>query len=39
MTAGMTGHLHDIAHIAHAELLTPKPEESRRFFVYLLEME
>ena len=37
--AGMTEHLHEVAHIAHAELLTPKPEESLRFFVEVLGME
>jgi catechol 2,3-dioxygenase len=31
--------LHDLAHIAHAELLTPKPEESLRFFADVLGME
>jgi catechol 2,3-dioxygenase len=31
--------LHEIAHISHAELLTPKPEESLRFFVDVLGME
>jgi catechol 2,3-dioxygenase len=31
--------LHDVAHIAHAELLTPKPEASLRFFVDVLGME
>ena len=35
----MTEHVHDVAHIAHAELLTPKPEESLRFFVDVLGME
>ena len=35
----MTEHLHEVAHIAHAELLTPKPEESLRFFVEVLGME
>ena len=29
----------DLAHIGHAELLTPKPEESLRFFVDVLGME
>ncbi len=29
----------DLAHIGHAELLTPFPEESRRFFVELFGME
>jgi catechol 2,3-dioxygenase len=31
--------LHDVARIAHAELLTPKPDESLRFFVDVLGME
>ena len=31
--------MHDVARIAHAELLTPKPEESLRFFVDVLGME
>ena len=35
----MTERLHDVAHIAHAELLTPRPEESLRFFVDVLGME
>jgi len=35
----MTEHLHEVAHIAHAELLTPRPEESLRFFVEVLGME
>ena len=35
----MTEPLHEIAHISHAELLTPKPEESLRFFVDVLGME
>jgi len=35
----MTEVLHDIARIGHAELLTPKPEESLRFFVDVLGME
>ena len=30
---------HDVARIGHAELLTPKPEESLRFFVDVLGME
>ena len=29
----MTEPLHDVARIGHAELLTPKPDESLRFFV------
>ena len=28
----------DIAHLAHVELLTPKPEESLRFFVEIMGM-
>jgi catechol 2,3-dioxygenase len=35
----MTEPLHEIAHISHAELLTPAPEESLRFFVDVLGME
>ena len=35
----MTEPLHDLARIGHAELLTPKPEESLRFFVEVLGME
>ncbi len=35
----MTEQLHDVAHIAHAELLTPTPDESLRFFVDVLGME
>ena len=35
----MTEALHEIAHISHAELLTPKAEESLRFFVDVLGME
>ena len=31
--------IHDLARIGHAELLTPKPEESLRFFVDVLGME
>ena len=31
--------LHEVARIAHAELLTPTPEESLRFFVDVLGME
>lgn len=31
--------IHDLAHIGHAELLTPFPEESLRFFVELFGME
>jgi catechol 2,3-dioxygenase len=31
--------LHDVARIAHAELLTPTPDESLRFFVDVLGME
>src|SRR5579884_2122720 len=29
----------DVAHLGHVELLTPKPEESRRFFTTVLGME
>jgi catechol 2,3-dioxygenase len=35
----MSEPLHDVARIAHAELLTAKPEESLRFFVDVLGME
>ena len=35
----MTRAVHDLARIGHAELLTPKPEESLRFFVDVLGME
>ena len=35
----MTDLIHDVARIGHAELLTPKPEESLRFFVDVLGME
>jgi catechol 2,3-dioxygenase len=35
----MTERLHELAHIGHAELLTPTPEESLRFFVELFGME
>ena len=35
----MTEPLHDVARIAHAELLTPKPDESLAFFVDVLGME
>ena len=35
----MTEPLHDLARIGHAELLTPKAEESLRFFVDVLGME
>jgi catechol 2,3-dioxygenase len=31
--------IHDVAHIGHAELLSPRPEESLRFFVDVLGME
>jgi catechol 2,3-dioxygenase len=31
--------IHDLAHIAHAELLTPYPDDSLRFFVDLFGME
>ncbi len=30
--------IHDIAHLAHVELLTPKLEESTRFFVEVMGM-
>jgi catechol 2,3-dioxygenase len=30
--------IHDIAHLAHVELLTPKPDESLRFFVDVMGM-
>ena len=35
----MTEPVHDLARIGHAELLTPKPDESLRFFVDVLGME
>jgi catechol 2,3-dioxygenase len=35
----MTEPFHDLAHIGHAELLTPFPQESLRFFVELFGME
>jgi catechol 2,3-dioxygenase len=35
----MSEPLHDVARIAHAELLTPTPDESLRFFVDVLGME
>src|ERR1700742_2917873 len=35
----MSEPLHDLAHIGHAELLTPFPDDSRRFFVDLFGME
>src|ERR1700749_1992438 len=35
----MSEQIHDLAHIGHAELLTPYPEESLRFFVELFGME
>ncbi|HLG08108.1 MAG TPA: VOC family protein, partial [Gaiellaceae bacterium] len=35
----MTEVLHDVARIGHAELLTPKPDESLRFFVDVLGLE
>ncbi len=35
----MSEPIHDLAHIGHAELLTPFPEESLRFFVDLFGME
>ena len=31
--------IRDLAHIGHAELLTPRPDESLRFFVELFGME
>ena len=31
--------IHDVAHIGHAELLTPKPDESLHFFEQVLGME
>jgi catechol 2,3 dioxygenase len=36
---GLTEPLHEIAHISHAELLTPTADESLRFFVDVLGME
>jgi catechol 2,3-dioxygenase len=30
--------IHDIAHLGHVELLTPKFEESRRFFIDVMGM-
>jgi catechol 2,3 dioxygenase len=35
----MTEPIHDLAHIGHAELLTPFPDDSLRFFVDLFGME
>jgi catechol 2,3-dioxygenase len=35
----MTDPVHDLAHIGHAELLTPFPDQSLRFFVDLFGME
>src|SRR5919109_1752339 len=35
----MTEIVHDLARIGHAELLTPKPDDSLRFFVDVLGME
>jgi catechol 2,3 dioxygenase len=35
----VTEQLHDLARIGHAELLTPRPEESLRFFVDVLGLE
>ncbi len=35
----MSAALHDLAHIGHAELLTPFPDDSLRFFVELFGME
>lgn len=31
--------IHDVAHLGHVEILTPKPDESLRFFVDVLGME
>ena len=31
--------IHDIAHLAHVEMLTPKPDESLRFFVEVVGMQ
>ena len=40
MRGDPVGHaLHEIAHISHAELLSPTPEESLRFFVDVMGME
>ena len=39
LVGAVTEPLHDVARIGHAELLTPKPEESLRFFVDVLGME
>ena len=36
LVEAMSEPLHDVARIGHAELLTPKPEESLRFFVDVL---
>src|SRR5580693_6437312 len=30
--------IHDVAHLAHLELLTPKPDESLHFFVEVMGM-
>ena len=30
--------MHDIAHLAHVEMLTPRPDESLRFFVDVMGM-
>ena len=38
MTVKSTVRSHDIAHLAHLELLTPKPEESLHFFVNVMGM-
>ena len=35
----MSEPIHDLAHVGHAELLTPFPDESLRFFVELFGME
>ena len=39
LVESVTEPIHDLARIGHAELLTPKPEESLRFFVDVLGME
>ena len=35
----MADPLHDVAHIAHVELLTPRPQESLDFFREVMGME
>jgi len=35
----VTEPLYDVAHLAHIELLTPKPEESLHFFTHLLSLQ